>query len=207
MSAFTQFVLRKLRGRPSTTEELTSLALREKFAAKGVVVGLYSYGCFDLNRFPAGVTIGRYCSFAPSSQVFLRNHGIDFIALTAYLYQPKLGVVDEDRLPLATLDIADDVWIGHNATILSSARSIGRGGVVAAGAVVTKPVPPYAIVAGNPAKTIRFRFPPEIIEEIEQSRWWELSAEELREFIKESPQRAFHPAKYYSQGLGKNLPE
>ena len=203
MSTLTQFVLRKLRGRPSTEEELTSVALREKFAANGVIVGLYSYGCFDLNRFPAGVTIGRYCSFAPTSHAFLRNHGINFIALTAYLYQPKLGVVDEDRLPLAKLDIADDVWIGHNATILSSVHSIGRGAVVAAGAIVTKPVPPYAIVAGNPAKIIRFRFPSEIIEQIEQSRWWELSADDLREFIKEDPQRTFQPAEYYAQRLGK----
>lgn len=206
MSAFTQFVLRKLRGRPSTEEELTSERLREKFAEKGVVIGLYSYGCFDLNRFPPGVTVGRYCSFAPTSYVFLRNHGVDFIALTAYLYQPKLGVVDEDRLPLAKLDIADDVWIGHNATILSSAPSIGRGAVVAAGAVVTKPVPAYAIVAGNPAKVIRYRFTPEIIEQIEASRWWELSTQELREFIKDNPLRTFHPATYFAQRLGENSP-
>ena len=199
MTAFKQFVLRKLRRQPSTQEELTSLALRERYATKGVEVGLYSYGCFDLARFPAGVTIGRYCSFAPSSHVFLRNHGVDFIALTAYLYQPKLGVVDEDRLPLATLNISDDVWIGHNATVLSSARSIGRGAVVAAGAVVTKPVPAYAIVAGNPAKVIRYRFSPNIIEQIEESHWWELNPEELRQFIKDNPERTFCPASYFEQ--------
>ena len=63
--------------------------------------------------------------------------------------------------------VEDDVWIGHGAIILTPAR-IGRGAIVAAGSVVTKDVPPYAIVGGVPAKLLRMRFTPEQIEEHER---------------------------------------
>lgn len=67
-----------------------------------------------------------------------------------------------------------DVWIGGEA-IIKRGVNLGDGCVVAAGAVVTKHVPPYAIVAGGPAKIIRCRFEPEIIERIIASEWWRLS--------------------------------
>ncbi len=57
----------------------------------------------------------------------------------------------------SSLIISDDVWIGARATILGKTKTIGRGAIIAAGSVVTKPVPDYAIVAGNPAKVVRFR--------------------------------------------------
>lgn len=134
--------INRLRGRHTPSDEPESLALRRRFQALGVDVGLYSYGCFDLGRFPSGVTVGRYCSFAPTSQAFLRNHGLEFIGLTAYLYNEALGVVERSMMPHATLTISDDVWLGHNSILLPAVSEIGRGAVVAAGAVVTRPVPP-----------------------------------------------------------------
>lgn len=187
----------RLRGQHSFEEELTSFSLREKYRAMGVEAGLYSYGCFDLTRVPAGVTIGRYCSFAPTAQIFLRNHGIGFLGLTAYLYNETLGVVNRNMMPHARLEIGDDVWLGHNSIILSQVGRIGRGAAVAAGAVVTREVPPYAVVAGNPARVIRMRFDETTIAAIEQTRWWELDLEGLRKLVNDNPELAFDPARYF----------
>ncbi len=189
---------RRLRGQPTLADQLTGTALRRRFARRGVTIGLYSYGCFDLARVPAGVTIGRYCSVAPSAHIFLRNHGTDFLGLTTYLYNDALGVVDESRIPLATLVIGDDVWIGHNATLLPGVGSVGRGAVIGAGAVVTRPVPPYAIVAGNPARLVRMRFGPAAIAGIEATRWWEGTPDDLRRLARERPELAFDPAAYFT---------
>lgn len=180
-------------------QELYDLSLRKKYRALGVNIGLYSYGCFDIQRVPAGVTVGRYCSFAPSAQIFLRNHGVNFIGLTAFIYNPALGVVDEDKIPVGTLDIGDDVWIGHNAILLPGVGTVGRGAAIAAGAVVTKPVPAYAVVGGNPARILRMRFNAETIEHIEATRWWELDAPALRRSINEKPKMFFDPQRFFAK--------
>lgn len=187
-------MMARLRGHHNPADEHTSLALREKYRAMGVDIGLYSYGCFDLTRVPPGVTIGRYCSFASNAHIYLRDHGVEFIGLTAYLYNHSLGVVDRDMLPYASLKICDDVWLGHNSVVLSQVGEIGRGAVIAAGAVVTKPVPAYAIVAGNPARIIRMRFDTATIDRIEATRWWELDLEGLRRLVVEQSDLVFRPA-------------
>jgi virginiamycin A acetyltransferase len=189
----------RLRGAPSLAEELESTALRDDYRKAGVEIGLYSYGCFDRGRVPSGVSIGRYCSFAPTAQIFLRNHGIEFVGLTAYLYNATLGVVDRDTIDYLNCIISDDVWVGHNATLLAGVRTVGRGAVIAAGAVVTKPVPAYAIVAGNPARVIRMRFDPDTIAAIEALRWWEFDPPALRALVQENPQMVFSPAAYYAK--------
>lgn len=68
-----------------------------------------------------------------------------------------IPMIDQGDLPKTTLTIADDVWIGARAIILAKNITIGRGAIIGAGAVVTRSVPPYAIVAGNPARVIRYR--------------------------------------------------
>jgi acetyltransferase-like isoleucine patch superfamily enzyme len=77
--------------------------------------------------------------------------------------------------------IESDVWIGARVTILGGVK-IGVGAIVAAGAVVTKDVPPYSIVGGVPAKLIKYRFSDDIIFKLVQTRWWQSSEEDLREF-------------------------
>ncbi|MGN3975252.1 CatB-related O-acetyltransferase [Tsuneonella sp. SYSU-LHT278] len=190
-------ILNRLHRRPTLLQELESEVLRARFRDRGVDVGLYSYGCFDLQRVPAGVRVGRYCSFAPSSQIFLRDHGLNFLGLTAYLYNAELGVVDESTIEHARMEIADDVWIGHNAILLSGVGAVGRGAAIAAGAVVTKPVPPYAIMAGNPARVIRMRFDERTIDAIEATEWWRLDPAALRELIKSNPDLVFSPAQHF----------
>ena len=76
--------------------------------------------------------------------------------------------------------IGNDVWIGYGAMIMGGAR-LGDGAVVAAGSVVFSDVPPYAVVAGNPAKIVRSRFSPEIVERMLRIQWWHWSEERIRE--------------------------
>lgn len=63
----------------------------------------------------------------------------------------------QGELPLSDLEICDDVWVGSRATIMGKVSRIGKGVIIGAGSVVTKPIPDYAVVAGNPAKILRFR--------------------------------------------------
>ena len=79
-----------------------------------------------------------------------------------------------------TTVIGNDVWIGQNVIILPSVSVIGNGAVIGAGSIVTKNVPPFAIVAGNPAKIMKYRFSDDIINRIEQSAWWDKSIEDLK---------------------------
>jgi tetrahydrodipicolinate N-succinyltransferase len=77
-----------------------------------------------------------------------------------------------------TVTIGNDVWTGHNVNILSGIN-VGDGAVIAAGSVVTKDVPPYAIVAGVPATIKRYRFSEKIIERLLSNKWWELELSDL----------------------------
>ncbi|MGN1275552.1 MAG: CatB-related O-acetyltransferase, partial [Floccifex sp.] len=76
--------------------------------------------------------------------------------------------------------IGNDVWIGNNVTILAGV-SVGDGAVLAAGAVVTKDVPPYAIVGGVPAKILRFRFDDGTIKELQKLEWWNKNPDWIKE--------------------------
>lgn len=75
----------------------------------------------------------------------------------------------------------NDVWIGANVTILDGI-TIGNGSVIAAGSIVVKDVPPYAIVGGNPAKVIKYRFSQDIIDELEGIHFWDLPLETIESF-------------------------
>ncbi|WP_281040324.1 MULTISPECIES: CatB-related O-acetyltransferase [unclassified Mesorhizobium] len=79
--------------------------------------------------------------------------------------------------------VGHDVWIGARAIIMSGV-TIGNGAVIGAGSVVTKDVPPYAIVAGSPARIIRYRFSPDVVDRIQASEWWTWSDERIRDQIK-----------------------
>jgi virginiamycin A acetyltransferase len=140
----------------------------------GVRLGAYSYGTGAVpGGFPAGVTIGRYVSIADGVRVLLRNHPLDTISTHPFFFNTVLGWVPRDTVEFSTLDVGHDAWIGAGAIITSKCRRIGIGAVVGAGSVVTRDVPDFAIVAGNPARVIKFRFPEETRAIIKASRWWE----------------------------------
>lgn len=161
-------VLRRLEG-----GEMCSVTLRRIMSRyHGIEIGAHSYGCFDPVRVPPGTRIGRYVSVGPGVEVYRRNHPLDRLSLHPYFYNPACGAAKSADVPTANLKIGADAWIGARALILPGCRRIGRGAVVAAGAVVTRDVPDYAVVGGNPARLIRYRLAPGAIEAAERSQWW-----------------------------------
>ena len=144
-----------------------------------IEIGLYSYrGCFRLENIPSGTKIGRYGSFA-NFIIFPRNHPHNHLSTHPFFYNPALGFIKKEIVPPNKLHIGHDVWIGENAFIMPSVSEIGNGAVIGAGTVVTKNVPPYAIVVGNPGKIIKYRFSQDVIEKIEEMQWWEKNIDEL----------------------------
>ncbi len=149
-----------------------------------VEVGMYTSGpCYYTpSCFPPGTKIGRYSGvYERTVRAFAANHPMDRISTHAIFYNPKLGYArSEADIERRGLIIGNDVFIGHNVTIVASVRRIGDGAVVGAGSVVTRDVPDFAVVVGNPAKVIKYRFSKETQLKIKASRWWDKDIEELR---------------------------
>lgn len=162
----------------------------------GVDVGMYTMGgCFIPYAFGRNTTIGRYTSIALSAFAATDNHPMHYKSMHGFFFNPELGVVDTG-LDSRPLDIGNDVWLGHNSIIMPEVATIGDGAVVAGGAVVNKNVPPYAVVVGNPARVVRYRFAPEVIDQLLAERWWDKDLSELKNHLDEFTQ-AFggaHPA-------------
>lgn len=159
--------------------ELSSVIWRKLLLKyHGVDVGAYTYGpVLHRGRVPRGTRVGSWCSIGRDFIVRRRNHPIERASQHPFFYNAKLGVVEKDTIPLDTdnpLVIGHDVWVGDRVMVLGECKTIGNGAVLAGGSIVTKDVPAYAIVAGVPAKVVRFRFAPEIQALLETSRWWDL---------------------------------
>lgn len=146
----------------------------KKIAKPSYSIGEHSY-CFA-NHVMQGTIIGKYCSIALGVVIHPAEH--DVYAISTSPNVPGHEYSDEHGHSKGAI-IGNDVWIGRNAIILQSCKTIGNGAIVAAGAVVTKDVPPYAIVAGVPARVIKYRFSPEVIKKILASQWWNLPDSEL----------------------------
>lgn len=130
--------------------------------------------------------IGKFCSIAAMTRINPGNHPMERATQAHFTYRASAyfhGEADEaeffDWRRSHRVRIAHDVWIGHGAVVLPG-RSIGIGAVIAAGAIVTKDVPAYTIVAGNPARIIRRRFSEEISERLVALAWWNWNHESLR---------------------------
>ena len=80
------------------------------------------------------------------------------------------------------MKIGNDVWIGSEVVILAKCHHIGNGAVVGAGSIVTCDIPAYAIVVGNPAKVIKYRFDSDTCELLEKSKWWDLGPKDIMLF-------------------------
>jgi len=166
--------------------ELYSGTLREIFSKyHGVNVGMYSYGAFHKIP-PPGTVIGRYSTMPRNLLVLDGSHPIKHRSSHPFFFNPDFGFIDKLLIQRRTkLIIGNDVYIGMDVTILPAVKNIGDGAVIAAGSVVVKDVPPFAIVGGNPAKLIRYRFSQQIIDQITKSAWWEKDIEEIKKDEKE----------------------
>lgn len=166
--------------------ELYSVVLREIFEKyHQVKIGLYTYGPF-YTQLPPGAVIGRYTSVPRELLVINGSHPIKHKSCHPFFFNPDLGCVDKLLIERRSkLIIGNDAYIGLDVTIMPSVTVIGDGAVISAGSVVVKDVPPYAVVGGNPAKIIKYRFTPEVIAKIQASKWWEKNIEELKADEKE----------------------
>jgi virginiamycin A acetyltransferase len=185
---FRLYAVRRLRGviRALATRleggQMYSETLRAIFSKyHGIEIGKYSYGgCFDVANIRALTKIGRYCSFAENAYIYNANHPLGVKSTHPFFYNPSLGYVESEQIARRHIQIGNDVWVGQNAIILASVTEVGDGAVIGAGAVVTKNVPDFAVVVGNPAKLVKYRFSEDAIRKLKQERWWDKDIDELR---------------------------
>lgn len=145
-------------------------------------VGVHSYGAlFILGAFSPRVEIGKYTSVGPNVSVYTQNHPVNTLSTHPYFYEKQFNLVEKDTLAPATTKIGHDVWIGQNAVILPGCKHVGTGSIIGAGAIVTKDVPAYAIVAGNPAKVIKYRFDKKQCDRLLSRMWWDKPFDQLND--------------------------
>lgn len=133
-----------------------------------VTVGRKTYGRLYVSMFndKYKLKIGSFCSIGPNV-CFLLSSDHPLNNISTFPFKVKYGLEKFEGISKGDIVVEDDVWIGYGAIILSGIH-IGQGAVIAAGSVVTKDVSPYAVVGGNPARVIKYRFDSEIIEELKK---------------------------------------
>lgn len=160
-------------------------------------MGMHSYSYSGLHE---RMKVGRYSSISTGLIVLDSTHPTDWVTSSIIVFRPHnhivQGYVDEgalDQFRFSAIGtkpypvIEHDVWVGRDVT-LSMGIILGTGCIVAASSVVTKSVPPYAIVGGNPAQIIGWRHPPEMIQQLLLSQWWQYSARDLTRLPLNQPQ-------------------
>ncbi|HEU0072184.1 MAG TPA: CatB-related O-acetyltransferase [Alphaproteobacteria bacterium] len=161
-------------------------ALRDTQVGPDVKIGRYSGIAKD--GFFARGTMGSFCAIGSRVAINPFNHPVDWLSVNEFQYHPRsFDWVEEynqiDRLErtpdmFEPVTIGNDVWIGHNVNVMAGV-TVGDGAILGAGSVVTKDVPPYAVVGGVPAKIIRYRFEDSVIERLLAVKWWELELPQL----------------------------
>jgi len=130
------------------------------------------------NFLSGAISIGRYCQLGADLAMHATDHPVSYMSIyiNKMLFDGELKQLKENY----RIKVGHDVWIGHGAIIVGNV-SVGNGAIIAAGAVVTKDVPEFSIVAGIPARVIRFRFDESVQREISGLKWWDKTEEELEE--------------------------
>ena len=150
-------------------------------------VGRYTYGIPEIDVYinsERKVSIGSFCSISKNVRIITGGiHPSDWVS--TFPIRNYLGIpFPYDGMPTSKgeINIGHDVWIGTGVTILSGV-TIGSGAIIAACSVVTKDIAPYSVVAGVPAKVIKYRFTPDQINELLKIKWWEWSQQDLIEAV------------------------
>lgn len=125
--------------------------------------------------------IGKFCSIGENVAIGPSQHPLNWLSTHPFQYNLSFNVVTDKNLKSFSFKpvvIGNDVWIGNNAIIMDGIK-VGDGSIIGANSVVTKDVPPYAIVGGVPAKIIKYRFSEDIIKELLELKWWNLDDKEI----------------------------
>ena len=204
----------------------------EEFSTLGAGDVLYSCGSFSgvVSPLPLGSTVGRYTEVAVGGTLFGFRHPIEAVSINSAVfnfarenvhpyfqrYESLYGKLDKRSVPTPQpqgrpIHIGHDVWIGKNVS-LTGGITVHNGAVIAANAVVTRDVPPYAIVAGVPARVRKMRFSDKVISDLQETRYWDyelgdmyaqgLSFENPKRFIADFQRirhklRLYRPKKFY----------
>jgi virginiamycin A acetyltransferase len=151
----------------------------------GVELGALSRGAgLKPGLLPKGSVIGNFSCFGTGFQILRRNHTFMRFSQHPMFFNKFLGWVAYDTIDEVhqnPLHIGSDVWCGLNVTICPGCREIGDGAILGARSVVTRDVPPFTIVAGNPARIIRKRYSPEVEAVVAASKWWRRPLPEIME--------------------------
>jgi len=147
-----------------------------------------SYTYVAPNSSVVHASIGKFCSISQNVFIGLPEHNLYSLS-TSPLFQTKQNaleiswVKEENSFKeYERVIIGNDVWVGMNV-LIKGGLTIGDGAVIGAGSIVTKDVPPYAVVVGSPAKIIKYRFTYEIIDKLINSKWWNFSEPFLKKNI------------------------
>lgn len=154
------------------------------FNMQSVEVGKYTYGGLHVlnDRPDVKLKIGNFCSIA-QSVVFLLGFDHPTNHISTYPFKVMVtGTETREAISKGNIVIDDDVWIAYGAQIMSGVH-IHQGAIVAAGAVVTKDVPAYAIVGGVPAKVLKYRFEEPVIEELLKIDYEQLTKDEIENHL------------------------
>ena len=133
------------------------------------------------------VYLGKYNSVGRDCNFFLHaNHRVDWVTTSSQLWGPVTPEIADMHMKMGhptckgNITVENDVWIGAKSTIMSGVK-IGNGAIVGSSSVVTKDVPPYAIVVGNPAKIVKYRFTEDQIGLLLKISWWDWPEDKIRE--------------------------
>ncbi len=154
-----------------------------------ISIGEYTYGAPRIRWWgePANLSIGKYCSIADGVEIFLGgNHRTDWIStypFPVFREWREARTVTGHPSTKGDVTIGNDVWLGAGSVILSGI-TIGNGAVVGCRSVVTKDIPDYAIVTGNPATIVRMRFQPDQVNRLLQCAWWNWCPSRVRKNVR-----------------------
>lgn len=169
--------------------------IRESYRNRGVNVASHAFISLDSNigkytyignySVVGKTTIGRYSSIGDFCTIGPGEHRIKNTATSYLLYKDKIGAEyydGDDGRKSGGVVIGNDVWVGCNVVVSRGVR-IGDGAVIGANSFVNKDVPDYAVVAGSPARIIKYRFSDKVISELKESRWWDKDLKDAKAIV------------------------
>ena len=149
-----------------------------------------------INPFEVDLSIGRYTSIADRMEIIASDHPMKQVS--TFPFSELLGLDYARCTGLNKVTIGNDVWIGVRVGVRQGV-TINHGAVIGAYSVVTKDVPPYATVVGNPARIVKYRFEQEVIDKLLSIQWWNWELETIKERIKDFNDINLFVEKYYER--------